>query len=434
MRRVLLACAVAALVWASPAEAWSWPVEGPVLRPFSLGENVYAGGHHRGVDIAAPAGSLVRAPVAGEVSFAGTVPQGGKTVTLRTADGWSVTLVHLGSFGVRRGERLAEREVVGTIGPSGEAEHAQPYVHLGVRRTAEEHGYVDPLSLLPERAAWSPSLEPRAADVPASPPASVSSPPAGASPPSGTPAATAPPVGEPPAAAAPAAVRPEPTASQVAAPEPSAAAANPADSRATSAERHRLAARDAARSAARSTPASPDARGAKSRAPIVPSRGMSVRPDPSTAVRARPAPPRAPLPTARDARGAVAGEARDGSARRIQRPLRHAASRAGPLAASPALGREPPARAVHERGEPPRPAAAAVWALTAIVALAAVVAAGAAGLRGRRKAALARPQPLSTGPCPVARRPSRGRPCGRLHARPLGRPSARTRPPARVYG
>jgi hypothetical protein len=139
------------LVWTPAAYAWSWPVQGPVVQPFSYDEaHPYASGQHRGVDIGADAvGEGVVAPAAGTVSFAGTVPTNGKTVTIETADGYSVTLTHLGSIAVPRGAPVAEQDTVGTIGPSGTPEVDEPYVHLGIRITADPNGYVDPLGLLP---------------------------------------------------------------------------------------------------------------------------------------------------------------------------------------------------------------------------------------------------------------------------------------------
>jgi hypothetical protein len=139
------------LVWTPAAYAWSWPVQGPVLQQFSYDEaHPYAAGQHRGVDIGADAaGESVVAPAAGTVSFAGTVPTNGKSVTIETADGYSVTLTHLGSIVVVKGATVAERDSVGTVGPSGTPEADGPYVHLGVRHTADPNGYIDPLTLLP---------------------------------------------------------------------------------------------------------------------------------------------------------------------------------------------------------------------------------------------------------------------------------------------
>jgi hypothetical protein len=179
MKRVvaLLPVLIAFQAGAPPALAWTWPADGPVLRPFVLGDDPYAAAQHRGVDIASPSGGLVRAPASGVVSFAGTVPGGGRTVTIQTGDGYSVTLVHLGAIAVERGQELAEGAGVGPTGPSGDAEHAEPYVHMGVRVTADPIGYVDPLGLLPAREAPLPrSPAPPAEQVPEAPPDSPPSP------------------------------------------------------------------------------------------------------------------------------------------------------------------------------------------------------------------------------------------------------------------
>src|SRR5439155_16215656 len=101
-------------------------------------------------------------PAGGTVTFAGTVPASGKSVTIATGEGYAVTLTHLGSIAAAEGAVVSEGDLVGTVGPSGEAEVAQPYVHLGVRVAADPQGYVDPLSLLPPQPA---------APEPASPPA-----------------------------------------------------------------------------------------------------------------------------------------------------------------------------------------------------------------------------------------------------------------------
>ena len=150
LSRLVLAIAVF-LIWTPVADAWSWPVHGPVLEPFAyLEAHPYAAGQHRGIDIgAAAAGETVVAPVAGTVSFAGTVPTSGKSVTIETAAGYSVTLTHLGTILVAKGAAVAEQDPVGSIGPSGTPEIDAPYVHLGIRLTADANGYVDPISLLP---------------------------------------------------------------------------------------------------------------------------------------------------------------------------------------------------------------------------------------------------------------------------------------------
>jgi hypothetical protein len=165
---VLLPVLVALQVGVQPALAWAWPVDGPVLRHFVLGDDPYAGGHHRGIDIGASANAPVRAPAPGTISFAGTVPGGGKTITIRTADGYAVTLLHLGSYDVARGETVGEGDPVGSVASTGAPAEPQPYVYLGVRRADDPQGYVDPLGLLPQAAppeAPTPPPEPEPAPV-----------------------------------------------------------------------------------------------------------------------------------------------------------------------------------------------------------------------------------------------------------------------------
>src|SRR4051794_33172923 len=167
MRRMLLAFLLLALVAAPAAGAWSWPVGGAVLRPFVLGDDPYTGGQHRGLDIATAPGETVVAPAAGTVSYAGTVPSGGRTVTIRTADGYAVTLLHLGSIGVREDASLAEGDAVGAVADTGAPAYATPFVYLGIRVADQPEGYLDPLGFLPARTQPPP---PAAPPVPAPPP------------------------------------------------------------------------------------------------------------------------------------------------------------------------------------------------------------------------------------------------------------------------
>src|SRR5215204_469641 len=146
-----LALLAACLLCPSSAAAWTWPADGPVLRPFDFGGAEYHERGHSGIDVGGIPGSVVKAPAPGQVSFAGWLPSHGRTVTIRTEDGFAVTLLHLGSFVVNAGDGVAEGEAVGTIGPSGDPELDVPYVHLGIRRADAPKGYVDPLTLLPPR-------------------------------------------------------------------------------------------------------------------------------------------------------------------------------------------------------------------------------------------------------------------------------------------
>src|SRR5262245_9423272 len=102
MRRAILgltAALLALLVLAPAASAWTWPLHGDVLRPYSLGADPYAAGQHRGIDVGGDAGEPVRAPASGTVSFAGVVPGSGRTVTIQL-EGYAVSLTHLAEIAV----------------------------------------------------------------------------------------------------------------------------------------------------------------------------------------------------------------------------------------------------------------------------------------------------------------------------------------------
>ena len=205
MRRTLLAAiatAIASLLVVPAASGWSWPVNGAVLRPFSLGADVYAAGQHRGIDVGAPVGDPVRAPVAGIVSFVGAVPGGGRALTIQTADGYAVTLLQLASADIARGATVVEGDLVGRVGESSDPVTTASHVHLGVRLATDPDGYVDPAGLLPARPAAS-APEPESAPAPA-PVAAVAAAP--------DPAPAAVHAAQPAAPAAEAAPTPEPTA------------------------------------------------------------------------------------------------------------------------------------------------------------------------------------------------------------------------------
>ena len=174
---------VVALVAGPSAMAWAWPVDGAVLRGFSVSGDTYAAGQHRGIDIALGSSSAIRTAVSGEVTFAGRVPTNGLTVTIATGE-YKTSLTHLGTLRVQRGTSVVEGDVVAEPGPSGEAEYDLPYVHLGIRVGASE-SYVDPLELLPPRSAASPPPVPEAPPAPLPQPAP--SPPEAASPPAPAP-------------------------------------------------------------------------------------------------------------------------------------------------------------------------------------------------------------------------------------------------------
>ncbi len=123
------------------AEAWRWPVRGELVRPFAFVPGSYAAGQHRGIDLRAPRGSLVRAACSGRVSFAGEVGRSGGVVAQRCAE-LVATYAHLGAIRTQAGAHLSAGASVGEV-----AAGAAPHLHLGARRAGRAAAYVDPLAL-----------------------------------------------------------------------------------------------------------------------------------------------------------------------------------------------------------------------------------------------------------------------------------------------
>jgi len=141
---------------AAAAERWQRPVGGSVLRAFSLAADHFAPGQHRGVDLGAPLGAAVRAACGGRVTFAGRVPRGGRTVSVRCGR-LIATYQHLGALIVRRGQTLAPGSPIGSVGRSGAPRSHRSHLHLGAREAVTGR-YVDPLTLIGDAPRTMPPL------------------------------------------------------------------------------------------------------------------------------------------------------------------------------------------------------------------------------------------------------------------------------------
>jgi hypothetical protein len=155
-RPILIAAVVflSFLVAAPPGEAaWTWPVRGEVITPYRNGDDPYAGGQHRGVDIAGDVGAPVVAATPGEVRFAGVAGVSGLTVSLRTADGrYDTSYLHLSAISVNKGDPVAAGDRLGAVGTTGTRSAVAPHLHFGVRDAGSSAAYHDPLGFLPPLA------------------------------------------------------------------------------------------------------------------------------------------------------------------------------------------------------------------------------------------------------------------------------------------
>lgn len=100
---------------------------------------------HRGVDIAAPIGTPIRAAADGTVIYSGSdIPGYGNMVIVDHGRGWATCYAHNSSNLVKMDQRVGAGQTIAKVGETGQA--TGPHCHFEVRHKYEA---VDPMPLLP---------------------------------------------------------------------------------------------------------------------------------------------------------------------------------------------------------------------------------------------------------------------------------------------
>jgi murein DD-endopeptidase MepM/ murein hydrolase activator NlpD len=124
--------------------AFGWPVsEARVVRRFDPPPQPWLQGH-RGVDLAAEPGAVVRAAGAGMIVFAGPIAGRG-VVSVAHPGGLRTTYEPVLAGEHRPGDSVAAGQVIGTLATGHPGCPAAACLHWGLRRGAD---YLDPLTLL----------------------------------------------------------------------------------------------------------------------------------------------------------------------------------------------------------------------------------------------------------------------------------------------
>jgi murein DD-endopeptidase MepM/ murein hydrolase activator NlpD len=131
---------------AMSGRGFAWPLRGRIVGRFGK----YPGGlRNDGVNIAARAGSIVRAAEHGVVAYAGSGVAGfGELLLIKHSGGWITAYAHNERFLVRRGQRVRRGQPIARVGSTGAV--IRPQLHFEIRKRKRP---IDPLSKLPRRLA-----------------------------------------------------------------------------------------------------------------------------------------------------------------------------------------------------------------------------------------------------------------------------------------
>jgi murein DD-endopeptidase MepM/ murein hydrolase activator NlpD len=97
------------------------PARGRISSGFGVRGDPFTGvtRFHNGIDLAGAVGTPVVSAMSGRVSMVGFNPNYGRYVILSHAEGFQTLYGHLDSFQVRKGARVKQGELIGTMGNSG---------------------------------------------------------------------------------------------------------------------------------------------------------------------------------------------------------------------------------------------------------------------------------------------------------------------------
>lgn len=120
-------------VGAADVDVGLWPVAGRVSSAYGQRQHPIRkrSQFHHGIDLAAPAGTPIRAVAAGRVSFSGWAGGYGNRVDVDHGAGWTTRYAHAHTRQVQVGQRVQVGDTLATVGSTGLS--TGPHLHFEIR-------------------------------------------------------------------------------------------------------------------------------------------------------------------------------------------------------------------------------------------------------------------------------------------------------------
>jgi murein DD-endopeptidase MepM/ murein hydrolase activator NlpD len=122
------------------------PFHGRITSTFGHRENPFGGANvetHKGLDIAGPLGSPVKAMAMGTVEFAGHRGGFGNCIMIKHANGFETLYGHLSKILVRVGDKIEIGQTIGKVGSTGRS--TGPHLHYEIHKNGQK---INPQSFL----------------------------------------------------------------------------------------------------------------------------------------------------------------------------------------------------------------------------------------------------------------------------------------------
>ena len=122
------------------------PFHGRITSTFGHRENPFGGMNvetHKGLDIAGPLGSPVKAMAMGTVEFAGPRGGFGNCIMIKHANGFETLYGHLSKILVRVGDKVQIGQTIGKVGSTGRS--TGPHLHYEIHKNGQK---INPQSFL----------------------------------------------------------------------------------------------------------------------------------------------------------------------------------------------------------------------------------------------------------------------------------------------